>query len=313
VDESVRHRLLSLLGLLLILAGLLAPVTARSSLFWAAFWDGNHFIAFAAVTLLAYVGFSGGGRSQMRRVVLAGATSFAFAAAVELTQPLFSRSGSVDDLINGWLGVLAAMSGLAIWRQGVGTVWRIVHLTLCVAVFAFLMGPAVIEWRASTWRESQFPLLADFEDPRERPLWSVRKAGLQIAFVDRYPSSGMASLEVRVAAGASGGIGYDAGYQDWRPFGALSFDLYNPGDPFRLTLLVIDDSRSANFAERFTGRFQVAPGWNAFRVPIEDLRTDPPTRTLNVAAVYRLLWVVQADSRRGIEFNLDHVRLTVAP
>ena len=133
--------------------------------------------------------------------------------------------------------------------------------------------------------------------------------GVHIAIVDRFPSSGAASLEVRVDAGTEGGIGYLAGFQDWRPFDALTFDIHNSGDPFRITLLVIDDSYSAFSAERYAGRFKVTTGWNEIRVPIEKIRSGPKERSLNVGAVFRMLWTVEASPRSDLEFNLDHIRL----
>jgi hypothetical protein len=298
------------LGAALLLLGLtLVPFRVPNAPVWAAVLDAGHFALFGVVYLLLFVGLPVSDPGSWRHHWRLTLVCCVLAVSVEVIQPLVGRQGSLGDLVSGALGIVSALSGIRIWRARFGPGWRIGHAVLSLGAFGLLLLPAWAEWNAVNWRAQHFPLLADFESAAERLLWT---AGSDTTLVHStmHVSQGQQSLEVRSPAGKRGRMVYDAGMERWDLHENLRFSVYNPGEPFDLRLLILDDSRRADVAGRFTGRYSIENGWNELRVSIDAVRDAPREGTLDLRAIWHCVFVFGGPRLPEQHFFLDGVRLT---
>jgi hypothetical protein len=273
--------------------------------------DAGHLPLFAVVTLFLFWGTP---RSwELRaRYLFAVLVSTVLALGVELVQPFFNRSLSIGDFVHDSAGIGIAIAGVHVARAGTRPRIRALYVAVCLATLGLASIPIWAAWRPLAWRAEAFPVLADFEEQVELGLWVPRGGSEEqpttLTLSEEHVSSGARSLEVRLGAGGWPGLRYDAGRADWQPFGTFACDIYNPGETFRLTLR-IDDSRPTERREdEFNLKLDVKPGWNRIRLPVEEIRTAPPGRDLDVTRIDRIV-IFARKGEPPRTFYLDHVRL----
>lgn len=276
---------------------------------WNALGNAAHYPFQALVTLVVFGLLRRRGR--LARYGGAAALSCAAAVGIELVQPLVSRTGSIGDATNGIIGVAAALAGICVWQELSSRSLRVVHAILSLTVFAVLLLPAWAELEAALWRGRHFPLLGDFESALELRSWQPVGVS-RVSLSSTHAANGRSSLEVRSGPGRWVGVGYLGGRADWTPFTRLSYEVYNPGDSFPLTLRVDDDQDTSDYGSRFNRALPMQPGWNEVHVPIEEIRKGPKDRLLDTARITRFyLFVPEAKAPRA--FYLDNVRLERDP
>jgi len=96
---------------------------------------------------------------------------------------------------------------------------------------------------------------------------------------------------------------------DWRGYGALAFDVYNPQEaPVSVTVRIDDRKDYPDYGERFNRRLVLAPGENRVVIGFDELVTSEGHRPLDLKRIYRLL-LFMASPVEVQELYLDHVRL----
>jgi hypothetical protein len=245
-----------------------------------------------------------------RGYVRAGLTGAAATLVMEAIQPLFGRTASIVDALIGLGGVAVTLGGIYVWREGQRR-HRLLHAVLTLLVVAGVLAPVRLEWTASRWRSSSFPLLGAFEDEIELRLWQyngpVDDALPALQLSSEHVSQGHRSLAVRTGDGSWPGVFYLAGGADWTAHERLRWDLYNPGEPFRLRVRIDDGPHVASDAA-FHERISIWNGWNHCDLPTERMRHGADTGEVDLARVWRLLLYVDDGEQRA--FFLDNVRLT---
>lgn len=285
---------------------------ARNTPFWERLMDACHLPLFGTIALVLRGCIPSGGSRDVKHLSLVALLAALLAGAVEIIQPLTGRTESLDDFCNGVIGIGLAMTGAELWRRQVRWPARAGFGFIVVLAVVFVLSPAFAEWKGIQWRRANFPLLGDFETQSELKLWTPQGDGAgsstRIRVVSQNVSRGRQALRVETAAAEWAGISYAAGDTDWGAFGALCFDIYNPGGPFRMVLRVDDDGDCSSFAGRYNHELELQNGWTHNRVSMQDLAHGPKTRVLNIHAVRRLvLFSAQAEESRI--FFLDNVRL----
>ena len=99
---------------------------------------------------------------------------------------------------------------------------------------------------------------------------------------------------------------------DWTGHQALEFSVFSPAtDPLELVCEVNDREhrrRGYQYQDRFNRRLTVAPGWNDFTIPLEEIRTAPQAREMDLSQVATFqLFAVRLPQPRTI--YLDQVML----
>lgn len=303
-------RRLSWLLLAAMLPLLFAPIGPDyySHRLYRALWDLGHLPCFA---LAAYVTV----RGLWGRVELSGAAwvlwlsggALLMGALVELVQQQIGRSVSGRDLFNDLVGAyLVAVLYRPIQRQ-LAAPWRrflrlvlVALLGLALAPLTFLLYDHFLAWR-------QFPLLAGFEHPTELSRWK----GGPYERVAQYPAEGEYALRIPFAGQGYEGVSLSHFPGNWQGFGYLELSLYNAGEGLRATLRIHDEAHLRGemaYSDRYNLHFQVAPGWNHLRVPLQRVAQAPATRELDLAKVRNLGLFVSNLGRSGALY-LDQVRL----
>lgn len=111
-----------------------------------------------------------------------------------------------------------------------------------------------------------------------------------------------------MGAGNWPGVRYEAGGANWQAYETLACDVYNPGDSFGLTFRIDDRAGPSRYDDRFNRKMRIHPGWNRIRLPLDEIRSGPRARELDVAAIARVS-LFGAKTESGPTFYLDNVRL----
>lgn len=185
------------------------------------------------------------------RLALAVCLALGAAIGIELLQPGFGRSASVQDLVNGVLGVLGGTALLLAARLGTPR-QRAVALGSAVLLVLlcslYVLQPARHAYRAARSRATHFPvLLANFAD--EEPLWigqegPVLDAPLAPRLTRLDPRPAGADHDAIACSPADGdhpGVVYLAGDADWRSYRVLHLQLRNADTAPRDLYLRLDD------------------------------------------------------------------------
>ncbi len=276
--------------------------------FYIRLMDALHVPGFFALTIFAYRFWPWDVQACGRRLRAAFATGL-LCVAVEIIQPLTGRSASLEDLLNGFAGILLAFTLVAAAdsMRRIATGIILFPLAAVCAFAAFL--PAWRESAGMRWRAANFPLLADFETDAELLLWPQSGEGTTLARVREHASRGQFSLRITTAAGAVWpGVRLLAGGRDWSAYQSLALEIWNAGPAFALTLRVDDDFPHKLPDDRFYRDLQLAPGWNRIRIPLSEIAASPSARRLNLRAIRAAALFIDAP-QAAHTFHIDHVRL----
>ena len=296
------------LALLAILPFFFLQLTANPTSPIRQFYALGHVVFFAGlafwlVNLSAFPGRS----FQHRALLILGAVLLA-GGLIELVQQFIGREASLKDMAVNLAGACAGLA-LAASVQGIriGPLGRAAQFLAFAAVLVLLSGPMLSIWdiRQAT---RQFPMLSDFETRLQAQRWT---SGTIHRGVSRQ---GRASLRVHLEASQTyPGTTLTHAFGNWEGYAALELSIHNPDpEPLWMNISIRDLEHSKNrhkgMSDRFDRSFTLQPGWNDLRIPINDIRTAPKTRTLNLAQLTSLvIFTMHLPQDRVI--YLDQVRL----
>ncbi len=290
-----------------------APIRVRvDTAFWGHVFDVGHIPMLGWLAAVLFYALPERVQPASRRHVLAFVLAAVFAASVEILQPHFGRTKSLDDFINGCIGAALALTGIVAWQRTGNWRWRGGHAAALAGALVVALWPACEEWRGIRWRQANFPSLGDFEDEAELKLWRSQGGSpghpTNASFTRAHASQGEQSLRVAGGAGDWAGVNYSAGDKDWTPFRALTLDVFNPREPFTLFVRVDDNGNCAKLADRFERGFELVRGWNRLRIPTAELERGPKSRRLDLKSIRRVA-VFTGDGEPQRFWFLDNVHL----
>ncbi|SEO98413.1 VanZ family protein [Aquisalimonas asiatica] len=209
----------------------------------------------------------------LTRAALTLTAALALGTAIELIQPYFGRTAAVRDVWQNALGAAIAV----VLHAPAGTRRRLLASGLGVILALELYIPITSIWDRGVAR-NQFPTLATFSTPFEHRRWT---RGTQD---DAFARTGNRSLRVDLEPARYAGTTLRRSLGDWHGFDSLAFSVYNAShDPLTVTVSVWDHHHRNNggpYADRFNQRYQLLPGWNDIRIPLDAIRTAPAERTM---------------------------------
>lgn len=302
------------LGLLIAGAALIAPVSfATNETLWRRLMDAGHLPLGFALTLLLEATNPFGIRRPATGLAAAVLASLLFGAATESIQPLTGREESLADFTNAALGTGMAWLFRSNWPRGAtlrGVIWG-VSLFLAAAL---CMPAPWREWQATRWRTLHFPLLADFEEPAQMPLWRTPN-GAPLGTRDRsseVSAHGRFSLKVSTGPERWPGVRLCQNGADWRGHEALALEAFNPGDAFDLGLRIDGAGPVHGPENRFNATLPLARGWNRLRIPLAEIAALQAGRQCDLSAVQWVVFFVDGPTPART-FYLDELRLEPAP
>jgi hypothetical protein len=327
----MRRLALASLAAVLLIALHVAPLPGHNRLWWA-LSDALHAPGFALVAIFAMAAMPAIGRldpMRSRRRWPGGATPTRYAAAfvvtmviaslAEWSQTIGPRTESLADWLRDALGAAAGLALHALFGRrardatgaGRALVWT--GRLAIIAVLATGFVP-VAQWgHAYLRREAAFPVLGAFEAGWETLLWRPRGGSLDlVAPPPGWPREGTRVARIQLEPGRYPGVSLAEPHADWTGYEALELSLFSPEpEPITLWLRIHDAEHENAYADRYNTRFEVVPGQQTLRIPLENVRKAPRERELDLSRVAGLaLFLAGLEEPRTL--YLDDVRL-VAP
>ena len=230
--------------------------------------------------------------------------------AIEIVQQFIGRKASVDDVLRNVYGVFLALS----WKGG-GIANRLMRDGFRIASVCLLLPS--LWWAASAayadlrMRE-QFPVINNFEEKYE--LQQIVRIGSQATRQQssNYATRGHFSLAVNLGVDKYSGVKWVGRYGEWSNYKYFAMDVYNPAGQSVDMILKIADLRhdmGANaIDDRFNRRITLVPGQNYLRIDLDDIRTAPAKRMMQMDEISCLeLFSVGLDKPRLV--YVDYLRL----
>jgi len=246
---------------------------------YRALWGAGHMLFFAlfALWLHSYWSLHRPSRWLWLTLGVVGLSLF-----IEITQSFIGRDGNWRDGLSNLAGTWFAL----FWLQPAGRRVWLLRLAATALLLWHLqsVGQAALNLMH---RMQHFPVLSDFEHRRDLNQWRG-----DIERVREPVVQGDYSLAVQLGTEPFSGVGLDLLLGDWRHYQILRFSLYNPDDDeLPMTLRINDqqhDRHDNRYVNRFNHRLLVQPGWNHFRIDLDDVRLAPEDRDMDMARVQRL-------------------------
>jgi hypothetical protein len=273
-------------------------ITSNSYL-WQQLKDFGHAPLFGTIALSIFATFINlpGIRTRRRTTIylLTLIASLLLGVTSELMQLSGPRDADLLDLARDVAGALCALALLATfdgalleqepWKRR--SFRRMVRAGAAILMLVAFIPVAI--WMESYRRRSaQMPMLMRFDSAWE--LRFVEPNGAELQLVP--PPSGWQGADrqrvgkVTFAAGRFPGLIFREPYPDWTAYSYFSLELFSALDrPVDIVLRIDDANANHQVEDRFNLRVTLQPGPNLIRFPLDDMRTAPEIRTMDLSAV----------------------------
>jgi hypothetical protein len=276
------------LGLFLLFFGKSNGEFTRSG---TALWDLGHVIIWALGTHLMLVDFNLFAKSSVRmRYILIAGLGILIGILTEVIQVFSGRAADIQDLFKDIIGILF---GLAFFNPIKNKIPVVLLTFFQLAVLLLLIyhlipfSKAVVD---ETIARFQFPVLSSFETPFEPDRWITKgREKISRDFVYR----GEKALKVEIRPEKYAGFSLDFFPSDWSGYRFLEMHLYNPvADSLTLYLRIDDKDHKLSglaYTDRYNSSRLVHPGWNHIQIALEDIKTAPQSREMDLHHIKRLI------------------------
>jgi hypothetical protein len=171
--------------------------------------------------------------------------------------------------------------------------------------------PVLLWAEAYRQRDERFPLLSGFDSYWERKMLRVNRGKLIFtrppAGWERQPDDRVGRLTGRFEVVT--GVSVIDPYPDWRGYDSLHLDLYSEHQaPFKLSITINDETHDREYTDRFTGRYIVPPGPSEIVIDLEEVRTAPRNREMDMARIEGLV-IYNRKPPENFTVYLDNLRL----
>lgn len=218
--------------------------------------------------------------------------------ATELWQGLVGRDAEINDAVSDVVGagVMASIWVYATLR-GPSTpgarLGRLAALLLCTALVAYWLTPITRCGLAYWTRDSRFPVLAQFQSPRDLYFVSGGPPPPAIVRIQQGATADGPPSALRVAfdRGAWPGMTLSEPVPDWRGFQELLLELSNPGTAeLPLRLRISDRAHNGAFDDRFNTRIALAPlSRTTLHIPLDSIAHGPRARSMDMSRIAELI------------------------
>ena len=271
-------------------------------------WDIGHIFLFWAITTLVLrkdpklISRLGGYLLPTFLLVIV-----AVSIPIELLQGLMQRSVSVTDIANNCIGGILAI--VFSHRDKMtdkfnGRFYKIGSIIL----LTLSQLPLILH--SSDWLRSlqEFPVMADFEHAAHAHRWDKG----EIDTIGNTSRQRNHVLKVNFSTDKYSNLSFDRFNGDWQSYDSFSYRIYNPYEAvLPLTLRIHDGKHQFNnwvHSDRYNQRLTLQPGWNDFKIALDDLRNSPRGREMDLSNIDNVLFFT-SKLNAAITLYFDDVKL----
>jgi len=266
----------------------------NQNLFWGPLHDSAHAFAFFLLTrllTLLHSKLASTGTVHHDQalpitsgLVLAkiGGACFALGIVIEITQPLFGRSASFNDISYNFFGILSAITYEISKHQQTALKLALKSITIILltsALFIPLSGAYTLKQR-----QDLLPFLLDFEHRWQQRIYRAGgKANLSLTHdVAGWPNTST-SLKVDFVQTTYPGFSIPHVSGDWSGYSYLSVEVYSKlKAPKNLTLRIHDKHHTHEHNDRFNRTVEIQPGHTTIQISLDEMIHTPKTRALDI-------------------------------
>jgi VanZ family protein len=213
--------------------------------------------------------------------VFYGCVVIGVALSSEYVQGFVGRTSSWSDVLADIFGGVLAWLFVSGLGQRLLTVLALVLCIIVITPFFTIMYDEVIV-------RNQFPLISGFENRTELSRWtgdSERQRSMNRS------TEGLHSLEFLLLAKGYSGIAVRSFPSDWQDYRFLQFDVWSPQERLPVSVRIHDKLHTEGaqlYSDRFNRRYRLKQGWNRVSINLEEVRSAPLNRALNLSEVWEL-------------------------
>lgn len=242
-----------------------------------------------------------------RQWLLVTIIAIVLGGAIEWVQFYVGRNANVDDVLHNVFGVWLGL----FWGQKPSRlIWLLRFVcTLLITPALWLVVDSAL---ADLSMRHQFPRLNSFESRYELQQLQANNGQVKIHQAQLVHTHGMNAAQITLGTRPYSGVSLLGNYGDWSGYSALVMDLYNPDDEALELVVRISDfqhNRGDNkYNDRFNRRIILLHGWNHIHIPLEEVRTAPHGRFMQMNAIGNVtIFAAQLSEPRV--FYWDNIKL----
>ncbi len=151
-------------------------------------------------------------------------------------------------------------------------------------------------------------VLFDFETDAELDQlhWSCHTL---FSLSDDHATRGAKSLKMELFPSAYPGLVIELPASDWRGYGHVCFDAYNPmGKSVQVEVRIDDRKDFPEYNDRYNKSFALKRGKNRIVIPLETLASSGTNRLLNLDRIHRLFIFMNHPAHKTVLF-VDNISL----
>lgn len=300
--------ILFIVGLVLLFAGGADYDAPRS---FGKLWNLGHVVLFILFVLVLYTDWKKlDDRSLTLQWVMVASLSGALALSTELAQTLVERDFDLFDIFRDMVGCVIGM--MILGKTGISgrKAERYVRIVIVAVLVVITSFPLFLSLADELIAARQFPVLGSFETPLEIGRWW---ADGEISISKDIHLSGHSSLKTEYTTKKYSRLTMDYSLGDWDGYDSFHFSFFNPDTSDLKIICRIHDSRHKDhdsaYSDRFHETFILKSGWNSIEIPIEDIRSAPATRKMELSELEAVSFFVVSLPENRIVY-LDEVYLS---
>ena len=303
---KVSYRLYSVTTIVLLLSAVFTPRPGNVGIGLMALFEWLHVPVFGLVSLALLVLMPTSWRSWQRfGLSFLGATSLG--VLTEAIQIPLSRDAAWEDIFSDAAGAAGfLLIAHAVSRQRIAA---IVSTISAIAILVWSALPLIDVTNSIVNRNAQFPVIFNGDIELERAFVS----GRNVQMITRQSGKiGAHHTEVQFIPGLRPGIEIRNLVSDWSDYSSLGVIIEVVGDSNLILTLRVHDKlhRRGNqpHEDRYNRTFDLKPGINKLSVSLQDIRSAPETRFMDMTKIEALiLFSNKPESTPSI--NLYEIRL----
>ncbi len=280
------------------------------------FWNFGHIVFFATAVFWMLILFGNFAKRNLgfQCFVVVLATTIV-GVVIEWLQYGVGRQVDSYDVFRNVVGGLLALLWFSPAANFSSRRWlyffRGIVTTLVLSQLFVLSVILVDEWLV----ENNPSVLSRFDSIYELSRWG--RYDFSTALVEEPVVEGEYAFRVDLTTDQFSGVALRYLYRDWRDYEVLQLSIFNPNESDLTLVIRVNDKLhrlgSQAYADRFNRSMQLSPGWNQVKIQIDDIKTAPDKREMNLAEIESIeIFSVALDRAKTV--FIDSVRLKkVAP